>query len=79
MCWSKSRLASQCGPRRRSRRRRSAVGRVAATAEQCRRALGQRTIHWAFNDGLLGAAENVVGRAGGVARSSGSAQLALAH
>lgn len=28
--------------------------RVAATAEQCRRAIGQRTIHWAFNDGLLG-------------------------
>jgi len=27
---------------------------VAATAEQCRRAIGQRTIHWAFNDGLLG-------------------------
>ena len=30
-------------------------GRVAATAEQCRRSLGQRAIHWAFNDGLLGA------------------------
>ena len=29
-------------------------GLVAATAEQCRRAIGQRTIHWAFNDGLLG-------------------------
>lgn len=30
------------------------AGRVAATAEQCRRSIGQRTIHWAFNDGLLG-------------------------
>ena len=30
--------------------------RVAATAEQCRRSIGQRTIHWAFNEsGLLGA------------------------
>ena len=29
-------------------------GLVAATAEQCRRAIGQRTIHWAFSDGLLG-------------------------
>jgi predicted dehydrogenase len=30
-------------------------GLVAATAEQCRRAIGQRTIHWAFHDGdLLG-------------------------
>ena len=30
-------------------------GRIAATAEQCRRSIGQRTIHWAFNDsGLLG-------------------------
>ena len=29
-------------------------GLVAATAEQCRRAIGQRTIHWAFDDGLLG-------------------------
>ncbi|MED5413936.1 MAG: Gfo/Idh/MocA family oxidoreductase [Candidatus Latescibacterota bacterium] len=28
-------------------------GLVAATAEQCRRSIGQRTIHWAFNDGLL--------------------------
>ena len=30
------------------------TGLVAATAEQCRRSIGQRTIHWAFNDGLLG-------------------------
>lgn len=31
-------------------------GLVAANAEQCRRSLGQRTIHWAFNGGgLLGA------------------------
>lgn len=30
-------------------------GLVAATAEQCRRAIGQRAIHWAFHDGdLLG-------------------------
>ena len=30
-------------------------GLVAATAEQCRRAIGQRTIHWAIHDGgLLG-------------------------
>ena len=29
-------------------------GLLAATAEQCRRAIGQRTIHWAFNEGLLG-------------------------
>ena len=30
-------------------------GRIAATAEQCRRSIGQRAIHWAFNDsGLLG-------------------------
>ena len=29
-------------------------GLVAATAEQCRRAIGQRAIHWAFSDGLLG-------------------------
>ena len=29
--------------------------KIAATAEQCRRSIGQRTIHWAFNDsGLLG-------------------------
>jgi len=29
--------------------------KVAATAEQCRRSIGQRTIHWAFNQsGLLG-------------------------
>jgi predicted dehydrogenase len=29
--------------------------RIAATAEQCRRSIGQRTIHWAFNEsGLLG-------------------------
>ena len=28
--------------------------RIAANAEQCRRSVGQRTIHWAFNDGLLG-------------------------
>jgi predicted dehydrogenase len=29
--------------------------RIAATAENCRRSLGQRTIHWAFNhSGLLG-------------------------
>ena len=29
--------------------------RIAATAENCRRSLGQRTIHWAFNQsGLLG-------------------------
>ena len=28
--------------------------RVAATAEQCRRSIGQRTIHWAFNSGLVG-------------------------
>ncbi len=30
--------------------------KVAATAEQCRRSLGQRTIHWAFNQsGMMGA------------------------
>ncbi len=29
--------------------------KIAATAEQCRRSIGQRTIHWAFNQGgLLG-------------------------
>jgi predicted dehydrogenase len=29
--------------------------KIAATAEQCRRSIGQRTIHWAFNkSGLLG-------------------------
>ena len=28
--------------------------KIAATAEQCRRSIGQRTIHWAFNEGLLG-------------------------
>lgn len=28
--------------------------RIAANAEQCRRAVGQRTIHWAFHSGLVG-------------------------
>lgn len=28
--------------------------RIAANAEQCRRSIGQRTIHWAFHNGLLG-------------------------
>ncbi len=28
--------------------------KIAANAEQCRRSIGQRTIHWAFNSGLLG-------------------------
>ena len=28
--------------------------KIAANAEQCRRSVGQRTIHWAFNSGLLG-------------------------
>jgi predicted dehydrogenase len=33
-------------------------GKIAATAEQCRRSLGQRAIHWAFNEsGLLGRAK----------------------
>ena len=30
-------------------------GKIAATAEQCRRSIGQRVIHWAFNEsGMLG-------------------------
>jgi predicted dehydrogenase len=28
--------------------------KIAANAEQCRRSIGQRTIHWAFHSGLLG-------------------------
>jgi len=28
--------------------------KIAANAEQCRRSVGQRTIHWAFHSGLLG-------------------------
>ncbi|MBT3601893.1 MAG: Gfo/Idh/MocA family oxidoreductase [Candidatus Latescibacteria bacterium] len=28
--------------------------KIAANAEQCRRSVGQRTIHWAFDSGLLG-------------------------
>lgn len=28
--------------------------KIAANAEQCRRSIGQRTIHWAFNSGLMG-------------------------
>jgi predicted dehydrogenase len=55
-------------------------GLVAATAEQCRRAIGQRAIHWAFHDGdLLGTPRMWWAVKGGLAGSDQSRRLALAY